>query len=593
MASFPSDCLPPENEFESQDALFKAINTWASPRGYAFVVGRSTKEKTGRLTITYLCDRGGRAPDTSKERQRNTTTRRTGCLFSVLAKESLDKTFWALKHRPDQRFASYNHKPSLRPTAHLVLRELSTEEKSTIAKLSDAGIAPKEIRTYIRQSYNTIATQQDVYNRIADARREVCEGQSTVQALANQLDTEGFWNRPTIIRQNEGAKIWNEFYQSWHSIINSPNEVVFDERVQEFERRYLSDLGDEVTYVKNTWLATYKEKLVKAWVDRHLHFDNAVTSRVEGIHGLLKTHLKRSTLDLFEAWRAIKHALFNQLAELESNQAQQQVRTPIDLNGFLYSIVRGWVSHEALWKVDAQRKLLAKKDPPLSPDCSGSFTRSQGLPCAYTLQILLENSQPLRLEHFHAHWHLKRDRAPLMLLEPRQRIDPITANSKILRLSTQREPSSFEAVETAAAGLQALPTYSRCHVSGYTMASKVCPLRHVELLATADTTTAADRAASGIDIAAIATLAVIKAAANIAAVKAAAQAATDVTTEPAVKPVVRTTDEASDSINVILLSSSPFILSSSLRLLSLVLRYDSLRAIYQRYVDAREAWYKA
>ncbi|TVY80124.1 PKS-NRPS hybrid synthetase [Fusarium oxysporum f. sp. cubense] len=51
------------------------------------------------------------------------------------------------------------------------------------------------IRTYIRQNSNTIATQQDIYNRMADSKRGLCEDQSTIHAFGNQLDKEGFWNR--------------------------------------------------------------------------------------------------------------------------------------------------------------------------------------------------------------------------------------------------------------------------------------------------------------------------------------------------------------------------------------------------------------
>ncbi|EXK23262.1 hypothetical protein FOMG_19959 [Fusarium oxysporum f. sp. melonis 26406] len=91
-ATFPRDCLPPEGEFESREALFEAINAWAATRGYGFITGRSTKEKTGRRTITYMCDRRRNHPIVSRERQRKTTTRTTGCQFSVLAKESRDKT---------------------------------------------------------------------------------------------------------------------------------------------------------------------------------------------------------------------------------------------------------------------------------------------------------------------------------------------------------------------------------------------------------------------------------------------------------------------------------------------------------------------
>ena len=91
--------------------------------------------------------------------------------------------------------SSHNHEPSQHLSAHPAHRILSEEDKSKVASLSEAGIAPRDIRTYIRQNSNTIATQQDIYNRIADAKRDVCEGQSTIQAFANQLDREGFWSR--------------------------------------------------------------------------------------------------------------------------------------------------------------------------------------------------------------------------------------------------------------------------------------------------------------------------------------------------------------------------------------------------------------
>ena len=173
--AFSDDCLPPEGEYESRDAVFKAINTWAAPRGYAFINGRSTKEKTGRLSITYQCDRRAKPPAASKERQRKTTTRGTGCEFSVLAKESLDKTTWTLRHRPDRRFSQHNHEPSLHPSAHPTHRALSIEGLLQSSSISNAGISPKDIRTYIHQTSASVATQQDIYNRIADAKRVLYE----------------------------------------------------------------------------------------------------------------------------------------------------------------------------------------------------------------------------------------------------------------------------------------------------------------------------------------------------------------------------------------------------------------------------------
>jgi hypothetical protein len=195
VSSFPNDCLPPEQDYASRDALFCAINEWAASRGYAFVTGRSTLEKSGKLTVTYVCDRSCRQPTAAKSRQRKTTTRGTGCQFSVLAKESRDKSSWSLRHRLDARFSIHNHAPSLHPSAHPVHRKLPEEDQLTLERLANAGVAPKNIRTYLRQYTNSAPTQQDVYNGIAAARRRLCEGQNTICALANELDKEGFWSR--------------------------------------------------------------------------------------------------------------------------------------------------------------------------------------------------------------------------------------------------------------------------------------------------------------------------------------------------------------------------------------------------------------
>ena len=124
---------------------------------------------------------------------------------------------------------------------------------------------------------------------------------------------------------------------------------------------------------------------MKAWVDQHLHFGNAVTSRAEGIHAVIKGYLQSSVLNLIEAWSAIKAALENQLAELQANQARQQQRNSIRLSSPLFHPVRGWVSYQALEKVYQQKERLNQL--PIPP-YTGRFTRTLGLPYAHRLQQL-------------------------------------------------------------------------------------------------------------------------------------------------------------------------------------------------------------
>lgn len=71
----------------------------------------------------------------------------------------------------------------------------------------------------------------------------------------------------------------------------SLDRQAFDQNIKELEDRYLRRYPAEVLYLRETWIDPYKEVLVTAWVDQHLHFGNAVTSRVEGTHSVIKDYL--------------------------------------------------------------------------------------------------------------------------------------------------------------------------------------------------------------------------------------------------------------------------------------------------------------
>ena len=170
-AAWPDDCLPPEAYFESRQALIQSINAWALPRGYAFVMKKSVKERDGRTTVTYACDRSRRPPTSPlRKRQRRTTTRMTNCPFSVLVRELSDGS-WKLQYRFNQAFAVYNYEPSLHPSAYPVHRQLSEGAVSQVTSLANAGIALKDIQTIVWESGGgLIATRQDIYNWIVDVR---------------------------------------------------------------------------------------------------------------------------------------------------------------------------------------------------------------------------------------------------------------------------------------------------------------------------------------------------------------------------------------------------------------------------------------
>ena len=79
--------LPPEGIYSSKEALFKAINEWAKPRGYGFVIGRSKcAPGSMRAKVYFACERCYN-PNRSVSRVQDSSSRGTGCEFSVLGSE--------------------------------------------------------------------------------------------------------------------------------------------------------------------------------------------------------------------------------------------------------------------------------------------------------------------------------------------------------------------------------------------------------------------------------------------------------------------------------------------------------------------------
>ena len=131
--------LPPLAIYPSKEALFEAIQSWSKPRGYAFTTTRSIRMRNGRQKVFYACDRNPvPKPEPRPERIRDTQSRGTGCLFQVVAVETLSSE-WEVKYRPEPRFSVHNHPPSQSPAAHPSHRRLPVEAQNTHRNLFSAG----------------------------------------------------------------------------------------------------------------------------------------------------------------------------------------------------------------------------------------------------------------------------------------------------------------------------------------------------------------------------------------------------------------------------------------------------------------------
>nr|QBR95890.1 transposon MULE transposase [Fusarium oxysporum f. sp. vasinfectum]QBR95892.1 transposon MULE transposase [Fusarium oxysporum f. sp. vasinfectum]QBR95894.1 transposon MULE transposase [Fusarium oxysporum f. sp. vasinfectum]QBR95896.1 transposon MULE transposase [Fusarium oxysporum f. sp. vasinfectum]QBR95898.1 transposon MULE transposase [Fusarium oxysporum f. sp. vasinfectum] len=593
---FPDDAMPPEGQYSSREELVTAINAWAAPRGYAFSVKSSVVTPSGRTRVIYSCDRGaGKAPKVkpANERKRKTTTRRTGCQFSIAAKESLCKTVWSLTHRPGPGFDRHNHEPSFSERAHPVHRHLSSPDRSTVHKLSNAGIEPRKIQSYLHLNSDTLATQQDIYNYIAQDRCLACmnalsspscfPGSPVLLCLWHINNAVTSYCKPGFTRDKDdvqGQEKWDTFYKHWHGIVASTTEDIYMERLEKFKQQYSPDHLNEVGYIIETWLELYKERFVKAWVHQHCHFQQFVTSRAEGIHRLIKSHMKTSQVDLFGAWNIIKLVLSNQLKRLEEVQSQQQASTPIDISGPLYSNIRGWLSHEALRQLDNQRQRLLRE----YPACTGVTARTLGLPCAHMLQPLIQLDEPLLLEQIHPHWLLHRPGTPRIIIEPHKLFNRLAASSKLPPTSTQREPCAFEAIEKETSQ-KAPPKCSKCGTVGHTSRSKVCALRYdylVEAPIRAFTTTNTVQAPNDSST----TTHTITHTTTRSITRSASPASLSGVSMISETIAVITTHTTAHTTTCRVSPPAPTPLAAAP-----ALRADDPRAIYQRYKEAREAWY--
>jgi hypothetical protein len=79
------------------------------------------------------------------------------------------------------------------------------------------------------------------------------------------------------------AEAYNEFFQAWTSIVQSPDIPEYKSRLDQFLTTYscTSEHLECVQYIQSTWLRpSRKEALVLAWTKQYTHFGVIVTSRL-------------------------------------------------------------------------------------------------------------------------------------------------------------------------------------------------------------------------------------------------------------------------------------------------------------------------
>jgi hypothetical protein len=243
------------------------------------------------------------------------------------------------------------------------------------------------------------------------------------------------------------------FLRSWNMLIDSPTMSIYNQRLADFKAKYPTSA---VKYCTDTWLI-WKENLVTAYIDQHLHFGITVTSPIEGCHATLKTYLQRGHGDLRGVFERLKLFWVAQYTSIESTVGQQQLRPRHSVNTPFFAAVLQHVHAYALQKIVEERKKLPAKGKPPPPTCVCSIQQSLGLPCYHTIWKRQQESGVIRLEDIHPHWYITRPEPgpdsglvisyPLPVLNPlpvQGRGRPRGALGSVRPTNTRREPSLFE-----------------------------------------------------------------------------------------------------------------------------------------------------
>src|SRR5437763_15943384 len=67
----------------------------------------------------------------------------------------------------------------------------------------------------------------------------------------------------------------------WTEPISSSTEQVYHQRWKSFQNTYDNLCPATVQYIKDTWLVPWRKQLVRAWVDKTLHFGHRTTWHFE------------------------------------------------------------------------------------------------------------------------------------------------------------------------------------------------------------------------------------------------------------------------------------------------------------------------
>lgn len=182
----------------------------------------------------------------------------------------------------------------------------------------------------------------------------------------------------------DGMAKWN---QAWFAVLNASTETEYIAAADKL--LFLKPVGSAESlfeYVHKEWLTSdNKEKIVKTWTNKYLHFGHKATSTGEGAQGKLKRWLLTRTNDLKTVVIEVRDLIVSEQEEIRIHHEEQkmQLHPTQRIGPFRYLI--GNVSPVALNLMYDQWKMITNA-PTCLQKCTRVFATTMGLPCKHEIQ---------------------------------------------------------------------------------------------------------------------------------------------------------------------------------------------------------------
>ncbi len=198
-------------------------------------------------------------------------------------------------------------------------------------------------------------------------------------------------------------KAWIKFFDQWKSMIYAHSKDEFWENWRIFFDKYHSSHEECVKYLLFTYIINYRQRFVKCYINKMLHFDITMSSRDEKEHVILKRQLKSSIDDLKTMIDEINFLLMNEYHNYFLKFEDAKFRYSMKLAKSIYQQLKAYVTSHALRKIDAQFNLLIDQSTVFSA-CIKAFITTIKLSCSHKIQKRLYEKVFLLLEDVHSHW---------------------------------------------------------------------------------------------------------------------------------------------------------------------------------------------